>query len=187
MQREIAAELLARLNWRAAHDSALLALLQDLGWVSEVKNRPSKPPLQSGYPEHGKTEFFLWPHWRAHFRKAEKTNLVILCLEEKKGQTPLSSEQLYHLNIYGKHKSIEIISAVTLYIVDVLCQSEIVYDTRMLKYWSLCYREYFKYIGILVTYPEKIWVCIAQMRNFPQWLHAWYTQECLFDIFIYTE
>lgn len=108
MQTEIAAELLARLNWRAAHDSARLALLQDLGWVSEVKNRPSKPPLQSGYPEHGKTEFFCGC---TEEPTSEKTNLVILCLEEKKGQTALSSEQLYQLNVHAKHQNFEIISA----------------------------------------------------------------------------
>lgn len=42
---------------------------------------------------------------------SENTNLVILCLEEKKGQTPLSSEQLCHLKVYAKHENFEIVSA----------------------------------------------------------------------------
>lgn len=71
--------------------------------------------------------------------------------------------------------------------VDLLCQSEIVRDTKMLKDQSLRSTECSKYVGILVTYTEKTWVCIAQMRHFPQWLQARYTQECLFDIFIYTK
>lgn len=69
-EREIAAQLWAQLNGRAAHDLAHLAPVQCLGWVSGVKHRPSKPPLQAGYPEHGKTEF-LWLLRRAHFRKDE--------------------------------------------------------------------------------------------------------------------
>lgn len=35
------------------------APVQHLGGVSGVKHRPSKPPLQAGYGEHGKTEFLF--------------------------------------------------------------------------------------------------------------------------------
>lgn len=73
--REIAAQLRARLNGGAAHDSAHLAPVQSLGLVSGVKHRPSKPPLQAGYPEHGKTEF-LRLRRRAHFRKDEFVDFV---------------------------------------------------------------------------------------------------------------
>lgn len=41
----------------------------------------------------------------------KKTNLVILCLEEKKGQTPLSSEQLYRFNVYANNENFGNISA----------------------------------------------------------------------------
>lgn len=68
--REIAAQLWAQLKGRAAHDLAHLAPIQCLGRISGVKHRPCKPPLQAGYPEHGKTEF-LWLRRRAHFRKDE--------------------------------------------------------------------------------------------------------------------
>lgn len=74
-EREIATQLWALLNGRAAHDLAHLAPVQRLGCVSGVKHRPSKPPLQAGYPEHGKTEF-LWLRWRAHFRKDEFGDFV---------------------------------------------------------------------------------------------------------------
>lgn len=46
----IAARLWARLNGRDAHDLAHLAPVQHLGQVSGVKHRPSKTPLQAGYP-----------------------------------------------------------------------------------------------------------------------------------------
>lgn len=75
-ERQIAAELWVQLNGRAAHDSAHLAPVQHLGWVSGVKHRSFKPPLQAGYPENGKTEF-LRVHWRAHFRKVEFGDFII--------------------------------------------------------------------------------------------------------------
>lgn len=80
-ERKIAAQLWAQLNGRAAHDLAHLAPVQHLGWVSGVKHRPYKPPLQAGYPEHGKTEF-LWLHWRAHFRRDEFSDFCELRRKE---------------------------------------------------------------------------------------------------------
>lgn len=46
----------AHLNRRATRDTSGLAVLQDLGCVSDVKHRPAKP-LQAGDHEHGKSDF----------------------------------------------------------------------------------------------------------------------------------
>lgn len=62
----------AHLNRQATRDTSGLAGLQDLGCVSDVKHRPTKP-LQAGDHEHGKTDF--GPH--SEKPATEKTNLVV--------------------------------------------------------------------------------------------------------------
>lgn len=79
------------LSWMEEPHMTWLTWLRSstLAEFQELNTDPSKPPLQAGYPEHGKTEF-LWLHWRDHFWRDEFSDFFFFRAEEKRSQTLLS-------------------------------------------------------------------------------------------------
>lgn len=182
--REIAAELWAQPNGRAVHDSSHLAPVQHLGWVSAVKHRPSKPPLQAGYPNHGKTDF-LWLHWRAHFRKDELGDFV----SGGEKRLPLSSLKLHHFQKTLCDQVFPTLKSWNLRRAD--CEGELLWSTMTLTIYTVswnctCTKKHVTFLEHISSlnmqhFNQAPWEMMRLYINksslvfFAQWSHAWCT------------